>query len=121
MDIRITPQTTLSRALIHTSQQTSKLGKLQEQATTGKKLNLPSDDPASLDSLLRSRAQESHFDTYLDNVGQARTALDQSVSTLTEAGQVMQQARTLALEAAQSTNSAESHEAIAAQIDRLLE
>jgi len=121
MDLRITPQTTVARSILATSQQTSRLGTLQNQASSGKKVLLPSDSPGTLGSILNSKAQDRQFDTYVANVLQGKSTLDQSVSTLQEAGLVLQTARTLAVEAAQSTNSDEAHQAIAQQIDRLLE
>lgn len=121
MELRITPQTTLARALAQTSLQTARLGKLQIQAATGKKILLPSDDPARLGSLVRNQGQDQRLDTYLSNLREARSSLDLSVSYLRQGSDILQQGRNLALEAAQSTNDPQAHEAIAQQVDRLLE
>lgn len=121
MDLRITPQTILARAISQTSQQTARLGKLQEQASTGKKVLLPSDDPSRLGSLLRSKGQDQRLETFLVNLREGRSSLDLSVSLLTQAGDVLKQARNLAVEGSQSTNDAQAHEAMAQEVDRLLE
>ena len=57
MDLRITPESMSARILAQTQQQTARLAKLQEQASTGKKVLLPSDDPVRLGSLLAGKAQ----------------------------------------------------------------
>ena len=121
MNLRITPQTMLANALDHLQQHTSRLGKLQEQAATGKKLLLPSDNPVGLGQLLSNRAQDGRLDHYLASIRSSRTSLNASVSALLDAGDIVTQARTLAVEAGQSTNTPEALEAIAKQVNGLVE
>ncbi|MFO0968404.1 MAG: flagellar hook-associated protein FlgL [Gemmataceae bacterium] len=120
MDMRVTPQTILARALAATALQTSQFGKLQEQASSGKKVLVPSDDPAHLGALLNGKTQDQRLETYLSNIAGGRSALDLSVSTLTEASNIFQQARSLALEGASSSNDAAARNALAQQVDELI-
>lgn len=120
MDLRITPETMRARVLAQTQQQTALLGKLREQASTGKEVLLPSDDPVRLGGLLAAKAQDGRLEAYLTNLRQGRISLDVSVSALQEAGDILSQARAIAVEGSQSTNSPEAREALAQQLDQLL-
>ena len=66
MDLRVTLQTLVNLALTNTRLQTGRLGKLQEQASSGKRINVPSDDPVSVAGRRRSEAT-------LSNLHQARS------------------------------------------------
>ncbi len=120
MDLRITPQTTLATILAQIAAETTQLGKIQQQAATGKKVLTPSDDPDSIGSLLANKAQDSRLDAYLNNIHASQASLNVSTSALQDAGSILTQARTLALQGAQSTEDAQSRGALAEQIDRLL-
>jgi flagellar hook-associated protein 3 FlgL len=92
MDLRVDYQTLINRVLFSTRQQTDRLGRLQQQATTGKKLQAPSDDPVAAVKILAGHAQVNRLDTSLANLGQARTVLDLGVSALREAGSIFSKA-----------------------------
>src|SRR6266571_3878315 len=104
MDIRITLQTIVNRALTETRQQTDKLAQLQVQAATGKLLQAPSDNPAVAAVLQAGTAQTDRLQSYLTNIGAVQPVLDQSVSTLQDVSNTFIQARSIALEASQTTN-----------------
>lgn len=121
MDLRVTLQTLVNRALTDTRRQTGKLAQMQQQAATGQRLQAPSDDPARAGVLLRNAAQTDHLDAYLDNIRTVRGTLDSGVSSLTEAANVFVTARTTAIDASQASVDPQAREALAQQVDRLLE
>lgn len=121
MDLRVTLQTLVNRALADTRRQTSKLALLQQQAATGRRLQAPSDDPARAGVLLRNAAQSDHLDAYLDNIRTVRGTLDSSVSAMTEAANLFVTARTTAIDASQASVGPQAREALAQQVDRLLD
>src|SRR2546422_417638 len=82
MDLRITPQTTLANILAALAQQTDRLGKLQQQAATGKKIQTPSDDPVNLGALLANKASAGRLDTHLTAIQSSQSSLNVSVSAL---------------------------------------
>ena len=86
MDLRITSQSLVQQTIASVRRRFSNLAKLQQQATTGKKLLLPSDDPAGNTVLLASRAQQSRLDADLGNIRDARALLDVSVPAVSDAG-----------------------------------
>ncbi len=120
MDIRVSLQTVVNRALRSTRQQTARLGTLQEQASTGLRLLRPSDAPLDTVTVLSYKAQDLRLDTYLSNIQDARQTLDQSVSALRDASAILVQAREVAIEANHGSNDAAAFEAMAQEVDRLL-
>jgi flagellar hook-associated protein 3 len=120
MDLRVTPQTLTSIALANLDSQTTQLSRLQEQASTGKKLIVPSDDPLDIAPLLASQTQDSQLTEDLANLQTARTSLQTSTSALQQAHDVFTQARTIALEGSQSTNYPTGQLALAQQVDGLI-
>lgn len=120
MDLRVTLQTTVNRALDETRRQTDTLAQLQVQASTGKRLQAPSDDPALAAVLQEGSVQTDRLQSYLDNINALKPSLDQSVSTLQDVSGIFIEARSVALQASQSTNDAQSNNALANQVDQLL-
>lgn len=120
MNVRVTLQTMVNRAQANMRKQTDRLGRLQHEASTGLRLLNPSDDLLAMASVIETKAQDGQLAMYLDNIQQARTALNISVSSLTEGGNVLAQARRTAIEAANSVNDTASLEVFAQQIDALL-
>lgn len=120
MEVRTTQQTMLSNALANLAQQTSRQATLQQQASTGKKLLLPSDDPAALQPLLAAKSEDSRLESYLGAIRESRSVLDSGVAALTEAGNILSKARTVAIEASHSGNDATALKSMAQEVDSLL-
>ncbi|MBI3408008.1 MAG: flagellar hook-associated protein FlgL [Planctomycetes bacterium] len=120
MSFRVTPQVILNSALANSSLEMSRLADLQLQASTGKRINAPSDAPLDLSSLLASKAQDLRLDTYLSNINSAKSVLDTSVSSLQDASNILTKAKSLAIEASNSSNTAEAQNSIAQEVDELL-
>jgi flagellar hook-associated protein 3 FlgL len=97
------------------------LAKLQEQATSGLRINRPSDAPADAFQVLQQRAEVDRLTTLSKNLGgvlDARNTADgifQSLST------TLSRARTLASQAASGTYSPADRKPMASEIDSLLE
>src|SRR5262249_37248726 len=88
MSSRVTTQTEVDRSLAFLRTQADQLSRLQEQAGSGTRLNQPSDGPVDVVVVMSATAQDQRFDAYLANIADARSVLNDSVSTLTDAGQV---------------------------------
>ncbi len=121
MDLRVTQQTTLQRALNDTRRLTAQLAGLQSQAATGKRLSKVSDDPATALAILESSSREQALGTHLENILAARTALNGGVSVLQQVSSLFSEARSLAIEASHSVNDSASFNALANQVDALLQ
>jgi len=120
MDLRISFQAMVNRALASTRARTDRLGVLQSQATTGKRILRVSDDPLAAAGALALNGRDQQVGAYLNNLQSARSHLDAGVSTLRQIGNVLTQARDVALAANHSVNDGVALEALAQQVDGLL-
>ncbi|MDE2482987.1 MAG: flagellar hook-associated protein FlgL [bacterium] len=92
-----------------------------QQLSTGKSLNVPSDDPTVIaqDIAVRSDGTvTAQVGKNLNDLNNQLTAVDGSLSSLTN---ILQSARSLAIEGASDTVAPNQRAAIAAQVDQLLQ
>src|SRR5438874_876226 len=120
MDTRISMQSVYQNALIDTRQITEQLAALQAQASTGQKFSKVSDNPAASLTLLTSIDQDQRLSAHLDNVQAATTALDTSVSALQSVSGIFTQAKSIAIQASNATNSPASLTALANEVSGLI-
>jgi flagellar hook-associated protein 3 FlgL len=120
MDFRITPQVIVSRGIAYAQRNTAELANLQDQASSGKRLLRPSDDPIATVAVLANRAQSLRLDSYLSNIREARGGLDVSVSALQETSDILSQARQIAIEGSHATIDAAAAQSLATEVDALL-
>lgn len=118
--MRITPQIMVANAAYNAQQQTNQLSILQQQASTGNRIQQPSDDPLGEMQLLADQAQSDRLNTYSSNIADAQTKLNSSVSTLNQVSGLLTQAKSLALQGSNSTNSPEAYQALGTQVGSLL-
>jgi flagellar hook-associated protein 3 FlgL len=121
MNLRVTQQTVIQRALADSQRLASQLATLQAQSASGKRFSAVSDNPASSLKILSTTAQDETLGAHLDNVASVRTALNGSVSALQDVSAIFTQARSIAIEASHSTNNATSFEALAGEVDRIID
>lgn len=119
MQLRITPQVTVANAVFNAQQQTNQLSILQQQASTGNRIQQPSDDPLGELQLLADQAQSNRLNTYSQNIADAQAKLNSSVSTLNQVSDLLTQAKSLALQGSNSTNSPEAYQALGTQVDSI--
>lgn len=80
----------------------SELSDLQNQASTQKRVNKPSDDPLAATRVLSARTNVSASNQYIKNINQAKTFLEYSDQSLGEMTEVLTRAKELAI--AQATD-----------------
>ncbi|MEN6327259.1 MAG: flagellar hook-associated protein FlgL [Syntrophomonas sp.] len=95
------------------------LDKLQQQMSTGRKINKPSDDPAGLVKSLRLRTNLTEGEQYQANIGEASSFMEATDAALLNVDEVMQRVRELTVKAATGTNDASANRAIADEISQL--
>jgi len=99
-----------------------RMAKLQEQLSSGRVLNRPSDSPSDTASAMRLRNSIASTQQYQRNAEDGKAWLSQIDSALGTASHTVQRARELALGAANSVNGgAAAREALAVEIDQLRE
>lgn len=96
-----------------------KLLKLQESASTGKKVNHPSDDPAGVMKVIDYGTAISKVEQYQRNVENGNTSLTVTESAISNVQEVVQRAKELAVQASNSVNDSSNRAIIAKEIDQI--
>ena len=78
----------------------TKMGKLQEQVSSGKRINRPSDDPEAAMKSIGFRNQVDNIEQYKKNLIEVNNWLDSSDDALDGVGQVLHRAKELVTNAA---------------------
>lgn len=92
----------------------------QRQLATGRKINLPSDNPAGLVKSLRLRTNLTEGKQYINNIGEAINFMETTDSALNNIGQIMHRVRELTVKASNTgVNDPGALQAIADEIKEL--
>src|SRR4051794_2131725 len=94
---RITQQTILQSSLNNLNGNLSRTAKIQEQLSSGKVLNRPSDNPSGAVDSMTFRASQRRLEQYARNSQDALGWLGTADTTLTSSLTSIQRARSLAL------------------------
>lgn len=97
----------------------SGISDLQNQASTGKKLNKPSDSPVDIGQSLQLRSDLNRNAQLSNNISDAEGWLGTTDSTLGQIVTQLQQVNTLVLQAANGSSDQNARDAIANQIDQI--
>jgi flagellar hook-associated protein 3 FlgL len=121
MGTRITQNMLNTQLMRNLNSNLTRMNNSQNQLSTGRKINKPSDDPVGITFGLRYRSEISANDQYESNANSAVSWMDYTDVTLDQAGTVLQRARELTVQAANGTNSPEALQAIKSEISQLTE
>lgn len=119
MSLRITQNSINRTQMDGLNTSLSRLQDTQEQLTSGKRLNRPSDDPVGTVSALSFRAQQAQIDQLGENIQDGLSRLRTADDALTNATTSMQRIRTLAVASATGTLGANERNANANEIAEL--
>ena len=119
--MRVTQSMLSSNMLRNLSASYSKMGKLQEQMTTGKKVNRPSDDPVAVMKGMGYRVQVDKVMQFKRNLGEVNNYLDSTDDALTQVGSTLKRANELMVNASTGSMTQEDREAILEEIKQLRE
>ncbi len=110
------------RGLLRNTQRTqASMAKLQDQLSSGLRLQRPSDGPGEMVHVLKNRQADTRMSAHLATIRDATVALDASSTALTDAKNVLTRAKDLALQAANTaTSDPSADEALAKEIDGAL-
>lgn len=98
--MRVTQSMLSNNMLRNLSNSYNKMGKIQEQINTGKKVNRPSDDPVTVMKSLGYGMQVDKVGQFQKNLGEVNNWLDSSDDALDGAGQILHRAKELMTNAA---------------------
>lgn len=117
--MRVTQSMLSGNMLKNLSNSYSKLGKLQEQINTGKKVTRPSDDPVIAMKGIGYRTQLNNVDQFSRNIGEAYNWLDTTDDTFDKVGSALQRANELMVQASSDTSTPEDRKKIDAELQQL--
>lgn len=101
--MRITNNILINNMLNNIGNNLSRMDKYQQQLSTGKKIQVPSDDPVVAARALKLRTDLSEVEKYQRNVEDAQSWMEITETTLSQIGDVLQRARELAVQASNGT------------------
>lgn len=96
-----------------------RLERLQQQASSGLKLNAPGDDPVSAQQVIQLKGLVQDADQYVRNISIGSSWLEQSDSSMADMGNVVIRARELALKMANGTYTAQDRATAASELNQL--
>ncbi|MFY3791555.1 flagellar hook-associated protein FlgL [Ureibacillus sp. MALMAid1270] len=119
--MRVTQSMLSNNMLKNLSYSYSKLGKLQEQINTGKKVTRPSDDPVVAMKGISYRTELNNVEQFSRNIGEAYNWLDTTDDTFDKIGATLQRANELIVQASSDTTTPEDRTKIDAELQQLRE
>jgi flagellar hook-associated protein 3 FlgL len=117
--MRVTDNATMRMVLATLQQQQEKVYTLQQQVSSGMRINAPSDDPVSAQQALDMKVLIAANDQYSRNISTGNTWLAQMDSSLSDMNSVMVRARELATQMANGTYDAGARQNAANEIQGL--
>lgn len=121
MTSRVTQGMMNNQLLRNISTNLSRINDNQNQLSTGRRINKPSDDPVGISFSLRYRSELSANEQFKSNADAAVSWLDYTDTTLNQANTVIQRVRELTVQATNGTNPQSALDAIKKEIDQLNE
>jgi flagellar hook-associated protein 3 FlgL len=118
--MRITQRAVALTSLQGLNRNLDAVGKLQQQLTSGRLINAPSDSPTGTNRAMQTRADQAANDQQARNLTDAKSWLDQSDSTLQEMLSTTRRVRDLTVQGMSTgSNTAESAQALATEVKSL--
>ncbi len=115
--MRVTSESQSLAVLRNIQLNNARMAKLQEQITTGKRLQRPSDGPADTVLILQNKAASTRLDTHLNAIRDASSILQTSVDALTNARDLISRAKDIAIEVNSAAHDPATDGAFANELD----
>ena len=117
--MRVTQSMLSGNMLRNLSNSYTKMGELQNQITTGKKVNRPSDDPVVAMKGIALRSSLEKVEQFQRNLGEVHNLLDSSDDALDKVGSAMQRVNELMVQASNDTSTTEDRKKIESEIAQI--
>jgi flagellar hook-associated protein 3 FlgL len=119
MSIRVTQNILNSNMLFNLQRNNKTMETYQDQLSTGKKINKPSDNPVTAVRGMFYRSSLSEIEQYKRNLDHGLSWMTSTDEALNEVTEVVQRVRELTVQGLNGTNDATSRSAIAEEINQL--
>lgn len=117
--MRITNNMLINNMVRYIGNNLTRMDKYQGQLASGKKIQVPSDDPVVAARALKLRTDVAEIEQYKRNLKDAQSWLDITEDTLAKIGDVLQRARELTVQGANGTNTTEDTQKMNAEVKQL--
>lgn len=117
--MRITNNMLINNMVGYIGNNLTRMNHYQSQLATGKRIQVPSDDPVVAARALKLRTDVAEIDQYKRNVKDAQSWLDMTEDALGKIGDVLQRTRELTVQGASGTNTMDDTQKINAEIKQL--
>lgn len=118
---RITSNMTTRTFLANLNRSNARLNRLQEQLSTNKRINRPSDDPTGAISVMSARSRLLRISQYRDTLSTASTWLRQGETSVMDINSAIKSAYESAVDAATDTKGPDDRKATAFYIEELIQ
>jgi len=119
--MRITYNMTANTVLRNLTNNLTRIEKLQEQLSSGKKVSQPSDDPLATIKIMEYRTTLSANSQYTRNTDFLKTELEVADKSLQDISSTLNRVKTLAVRGASESLPQSSRDAIAEELDQLID
>ncbi len=120
-EMRVTQTMLAHNSLRHLNQSYTRLGELQDQLSTGKKITRASQDPVVAMNGMRYRTQVMEVEQFKRNLSEVYNWMEATDSALDKAAQVLHRVRELVQQAANDTYEENQRDSIAKEVGQLIE
>jgi flagellar hook-associated protein 3 FlgL len=117
--MRVTENSTMKMVLAMLQQQQEKVNTLQQQVSSGSRINEPSDDPISAQQALDLKGLLAATDQYSRNIQTGTTWLNQMDSSMSDMNNVLTRVKELATQMANGTYNAGARQTAANEVTQL--
>lgn len=118
---RVTTQMTASNLLANINQSMDRLDTTQQELSTGKKINQPSDNPYGTSLALQLNNQLANLDSYSNNVTDGTGWAQSANASLSDVTDSVQRVRELVVQASNGTLTQADMQADAAEVNQLID
>lgn len=118
--MRVTDKMGYTQVTTNIQKNRSEMADLQNQASTQKRINKPSDDPTASARVLTSRTEERGGLQFLKNINIARSFLEYTDQSLSELAESLMRAKELAIQqASDAGSSADTRKVVASEVEQI--
>ncbi len=119
--MRITNNMLINNMVNYIGSNLARMNRYQSQLATGKKIQVPSDDPVVAARALKLRTDVAEIEQYQRNLKDARSWLDMTEDALAKIGDVLERARELTVQGSNGTNTSDDTQKINSELKQLRE
>jgi flagellar hook-associated protein 3 FlgL len=119
--VRVTQRLLVNRVLSNLNQQSRRISNLQEQLSTGLRVNRPSDDPLAVRRAVNAQSEIGKNEQYLSNITSIGPQLRETETAVQSSVQIIQRMNEITLQANNGTNTQAQRDQLATEVNELLE